>query len=362
MRRALELAERGRGRVSPNPMVGCVLVRDGVVVGEGWHERAGAPHAEVVALSAAGEAARGATAYVTLEPCDHTGRTGPCTQALLDSGVARVVVAALDPNPLVNGRGVQRLRSHGVAVDVGLLEGEARAQNEVFNTVHALRRPYVLYKTAMSLDGKIAVRTGRSRWITGPDSRRRVHQWRDEFDAVAVGVNTVLLDDPQLTAREPAGRTPLKVVFDSVARTPPKAQLFAPDAAGAEARVLVYCATQAPERRVAALRETGAEVVCLEAARGRPGVAGALADLLRRGVTSVLLEGGGTLAWDFFESGCVDRVAWFIAPKLLGGTAAGPLGGMGVASVDEAFRLEDVTTERLGDDLLVTAAVAKEAG
>lgn len=360
MRRAIEMAERGRGRVSPNPLVGCVVVKDGALVGEGWHERAGAPHAEVVALAAAGEAARDATAYVTLEPCDHTGRTGPCTRALIDAGVASVEVAALDPNPLVNGRGVERLRSHGVEVAVGLLGDEARAQNAVFNTVHARRRPFVLYKTAMSLDGKIAVRTGRSRWITGPQARQRVHRWRDEFDAVAVGVNTVLLDDPELTAREPAGRTPLKVVFDSVARTPAAAKLFAPDAAGAPARVLVYCTSQAPERRVAALRDAGAEVVCLEEARGRPSVARALSHLLERDVTSVLLEGGGTLAWDFFESGSVDRVAWFIAPKLLGGTAAGPLGGVGVASVDAAFRLEDVTTERIGEDLLVTAAVASE--
>lgn len=368
MRRALELAERGRGTVSPNPLVGCVLVRDGggvgegrggsEVVGEGWHERAGEAHAEVMALAAAGAAARGATAYVTLEPCSHTGRTDPCAEALLAAGIGRVVVASLDPNPLVDGRGVERLRAAGVEVEVGVLREAADAQNEAFRAVHTLGRPFVLYKTAMSLDGKIAVRTGRSRWITGPAARERVHRWRAELDAVAVGVNTVLLDDPYLTAREPAGRTPMKVVFDSVARTPPTAKLFTPDAAGVRARVVIYCTSEAPSSRVSELEAAGAAVVRVPSERGRPLVSAALADLPQRGATSVLLEGGGTLAWEFFASGAVDKVAWFIAPKLLGGTAAGPLGGVGVASVEEAFELTDVVTENVGSDLLVTARVA----
>src|SRR5690606_39696851 len=201
MRLALALAERGRGRVSPNPLVGCVVVKDGEVVGEGWHARAGGPHAEVAALAAAGDRARGATVYVTLEPCDHHGRTPPCTEALLAAGLDRVVAATLDPNPLVDARGVARLKQGGVQVDVGLLARQAEQQNEVFRVAPRERRPFVPYQTAMSLDGKIAVRTGRSRWITGESSRDRVHRWRDEFDAVAVGINTVLLDDPALTTR-----------------------------------------------------------------------------------------------------------------------------------------------------------------
>lgn len=365
MKRALELAERGRGTVSPNPLVGCVIVKDGVAIGEGWHERAGEAHAEVRALAAASgvtpddaaEAARGATAYVSLEPCSHTGRTGPCTEALIEAGVSRVVVASLDPNPVVNGRGLERLRSHGVEVEFGLMRAAAETQNEVFRTAQLLRRPFVLYKTAMSLDGKIAVRTGRSRWITGPAARARVHEWRAELDAVVVGVNTLLLDDPSLTAREPVGRTPLKVIFDSVARTPPTAKLFDVDDAGVPARVVIYCTSEAPQSRVAALESAGATVVRASSERGRPIVAAALTDLLQRGVTSVLLEGGGTLAWDFFAHGFVDKVAWFIAPKLLGGTAAGPLGGVGVASVAEAFELQDVVTESVGSDLLVTGRV-----
>lgn len=357
MRLALTLAERGRGRVSPNPLVGCVVVKDGEVIGEGWHASAGGPHAEVAALAAAGEGARGASVYVTLEPCDHHGRTPPCTEALLAAGVDRVVIATLDPNPLVDGRGVARLAGAGVRVEVGLLAREAEEQNEVFRVAQRERRPFVLYKTAMSLDGKIAVRTGRSRWITGEAARDRVHRWRDEFDAVAVGINTVLLDDPALTTRSGGGRTPRKVVFDSVARTPTTARLFDEDPQGQPGRVTVFVTEEAPAARVQALRERGAEVIAVRADRGRPDVAAALSELYARDVTSVLLEGGGTLAWDFFAARSVDRVAWFVAPKLLGGSAAGPLAGLGVASVDEAFLLDDVRTETIGNDLLVTGKV-----
>jgi len=357
MDRALALAENGRGRVSPNPMVGCVLVADGEVVGEGWHRRAGEPHAEVEALGAAGTRARGATAYVTLEPCDHHGRTPPCTEALLNAGVARVVIAAMDPDPRTDGAGVRRLEAGGVTVTVGVREAEATAQNEVFFTAQRERRPFVLYKTAMTLDGKLASRTGRSRWITGEPARERVHRWRDELDGVAAGINTVLLDDPQLTARIPGGRTPVKAVFDSVARTPPTARLFDPDDDGRPPRVLLFCTAKASAARVAALRARGAEVVALPEQQGRADVRPALRHLLDAGVTSLLLEGGGTLAWAFFEARAVDRVAWFIAPKLVGGGGATPLAGLGVARMEDAIRLEGVRTESVADDLLITGAV-----
>ncbi|MEJ2667198.1 MAG: bifunctional diaminohydroxyphosphoribosylaminopyrimidine deaminase/5-amino-6-(5-phosphoribosylamino)uracil reductase RibD [Deinococcales bacterium] len=254
MDRALTPAENGRGRASPNPLVGCVLVVDGTVVGEGWHHRAGLPHAEVEALRAAGERARGATANVTLEPCNHHGRTPPFTEALLDAGVARVVIASPDPNPITEGAGVRRLREGGVTVSVGVREVEAAAQNEVFFTLQRERRPFVLYKTAMTLDGNLATRTGQSRWSTGEAARTRVHRWRNELDAVAVGIDTVLLDDPRLTARVEQGRTPLKVVFDSVARTPPEARLFEPDETGPPARVLLFCTHKAAPARLEALR------------------------------------------------------------------------------------------------------------
>ncbi|MEJ2288236.1 MAG: bifunctional diaminohydroxyphosphoribosylaminopyrimidine deaminase/5-amino-6-(5-phosphoribosylamino)uracil reductase RibD [Deinococcales bacterium] len=357
MTRALELAEYGRGRVSPNPMVGCVLVRGGAVVGEGWHRRAGEPHAEVEALRAAGDRARGATAYVTLEPCNHQGRTPPCTEALLAAGVRRVVVAALDPNPVTDGAGVKRLREAGVEVEVGLLQDEAEAQNEVFRTVHRERRPFVLYKTAMTLDGKIATRTGQSRWITGERARERVQRWRDAFDAVAVGINTVLLDDPLLTTRLEGGRTPVKVVFDSVARTPVGARLFEPDPAGQPARVVIFVTEKASSGRVEALRQRGADVIVTAQTQGRSDVRSALPHLLERDVTSLLLEGGGTLAWAFFEARAIDRVAWFIGPKLLGGAGASPLGGIGVARMEDALELAELATEDLDGDLLVTGRV-----
>ncbi len=381
MRRALQLAERGRGRTSPNPMVGCVLVAKGRVVGEGWHRRAGEPHAEAEALRDAGEAARGATAYVTLEPCNHHGRTPPCSEALLDAGVARVVIAALDPNPRARG-GAQRLREAGITVTTGVLEDEALEQNAAFFTNQLHGRPSVLYKTAMSLDGKVALPDGPARWITGEAARALVHEWRDQHDAIAVGVGTVLADDPTLTTRrqqEGTGRTPVKVVFDSQVRTPPTAKLFEPGPDGQPARVFVVAAegggvreggaapagtaigepTDAVEpgrrTRIVALEARGAEVLVAPAPAGRPDLRAALEALLARGVTSVLLEGGGTLAWAFFASRLVDRVAWFVAPKLIGGAGTpGPLAGPGANSIEDAVRLERVSTRQVGDDLLIT--------
>jgi len=343
--------------VAPNPMVGCVLVAGDEVVGEGWHRAAGEPHAEVEALRAAGERARGATAYVTLEPCDHHGRTPPCTDALIAAGVRRVAIAALDPDPRVDGAGVQRLREAGVDVEVGLAADAAERQNEAYRVDRRLGRPFVLYKTAMTLDGKIATRTGRSRWITGERARERVQRWRNELDAVAVGINTVLLDDPQLTTRLEGGRTPVKVVFDSVARTPPGARLFEVDAAGTRPRVLLFVTDKAAPQRVAALEARGAEVIVVAETQGRADVGAALAALHERQLTSLLLEGGGTLAWTFFEARAVDRVAWFIGPKLLGGGGASPLGGVGVASMDDALTLTDVETETIDGDVLVTGRV-----
>ena len=357
MRRALALAERGRGSTAPNPLVGCVVAHGDEVVGEGWHERAGEPHAEVHALATAAERARGATAYVTLEPCAHTGRTPPCVDALLAAGVARVVIAAGDPDPRVSGRGIARLQGAGVDVTLGILEADAVAQNVAYRTQRAFGRPWVLYKTAMTLDGKIATRTGRSRWITGETSRALVQRWRSEHDLVAVGVTTVLRDDPRLTARVDGGRTPHKLVFDSVARTPVHAALFTADAAGTAARVTIAVGPRAPEARIAALRDQGATVLVSDDGRGRPSVHVTLTHLADAGALSLLLEGGGTLAWSFAEARALDRVAWFVAPKLLGGAAASPLGGLGVATMDDALTLTGTTVRHVGDDLLIEGDV-----
>ena len=358
MWRALELAQLGRSTTLPNPMVGCVLVREGFgVVGEAWHERAGEAHAEVRALTAAGENAQGATAYVTLEPCNHHGTTPPCTEALIAAGIRRVVIASLDPDPRVSGSGVKRLQEAGIPVVEGVLREEADALNDAYLRMQHAGRPFVLYKTAMTLDGKIATRNGQSRWITGEPARALVQQWRSQLDAVAVGINTVLLDDPLLTSRIEGGRTPTKVVFDSVARTPADARLFEVDDRGELAKVVIFVTEGAPAGRREALEQAGAQLFTIPAERGRGMVLEALRILRSEGVRSLLLEGGGTLAWSFLEAQAVDRVAWFIGPKLLGGAGKTPLGGLGVSAMDQAFELDAVRTEHVGADLLVSASV-----
>jgi len=362
LQRALELAERGRGSTHPNPMVGCVIAHGGTVVGEGWHARVGEAHAEAAALAAAGDRARGATAYVTLEPCAHQGRTPPCADALIAAGVTRVVYASPDPDPRVAGAGDARLRAAGVEVVAGACRDEADALNAAYLTHRRLGRPWVRYKTAMSLDGKIATRTGRSRWITGPEARALVHLWRHQSDAVAVGVSTLLQDDPALTTRlvgEGApGRTPRKVVFDAVARTPVTARVFATGPDGHPARVTLVVGPDAPASRVRDLEAQGATVLAMPGNQGRPDVASALRALAADGVVELLLEGGGTLAWSFLAAGAIDRVAWFVAPKLVGGRGATPLAGLGVAGMEEAIALRGTTVRHVGDDLLIEADLA----
>lgn len=369
MRRALELAWRGRGRVAPNPLVGCVLVRAGETLGEGWHEGPGTQHAEAMALEQAGEGARGATAYVTLEPCNHHGRTPPCTDALLAAGVTRVVVAANDPNESVAGNGADRLRAAGVSVDVGLLEGEARRQNELYFKNQERREPFVLYKVAASLDGKVSVGEGAARWISGSASRRLVHEWRAELGAVAVGVGTVLTDDPRLDVRGAAGagaasgRPITKIIFDSRLRTPSGARLFAPGERGAAPRVLIITTHEAERnpaasKRAQALRGAGAEIIPVAptpSAPEAPDPVAALAALYELGVTGLLLEGGGALAWSFLRRRRIDKLAWFIAPKLIGGAnIPGALGGEGASTIEEAYGVREFSARQVGEDLLVT--------
>ncbi|MEW6725742.1 MAG: bifunctional diaminohydroxyphosphoribosylaminopyrimidine deaminase/5-amino-6-(5-phosphoribosylamino)uracil reductase RibD [Bacillota bacterium] len=349
MRLALELAAQARGRTSPNPLVGAVLVRDGAIIGKGYHTRAGMPHAEIEALRDAGGEARGATLYVTLEPCCHTGRTGPCTEAIVAAGVKRVVAAMRDPNPLVSGRGLARLREAGVEVREGVLEEEARRLNEFFIKYITTRTPFVTLKTAMSLDGKIATRTGDSRWVTGEESRRYVHELRDIYDVILVGVGTVLKDDPSLTTRLPeGGRDPVRVILDSRGRTPAGARVLKQESGAA---TVIAVTGAAPEENVAALAEAGAQIlVC------GPGPLVDLQTLLRalaeRELTSVLVEGGSRVNASFLAAGLVDKVVWFIAPKIVAGeTAPGPVGGEGIARMAEALELQDITVRRFAHDL-----------
>jgi diaminohydroxyphosphoribosylaminopyrimidine deaminase/5-amino-6-(5-phosphoribosylamino)uracil reductase len=349
MSRALALAERGRGFVEPNPLVGAVVVRDGQLVGEGWHERFGAAHAEVNALTASGAAARGATLYVTLEPCCHHGKTPPCTDAVLRAGIHRVVAAMLDPFPQVAGQGMAILRAAGVTVDCGVLEAEARRLNAPYLTLLEKGRPYVLAKWAMTLDGKIATRTGDSRWISNEESRRRVHQLRGRMDAILVGISTVLTDNPQLTARPPGPRTATRIVLDRRCRLPLTSAL------ATTARLvptLVATSRDAPAEAVAALEELGCEVWRL------PDIGSLLAELARRRMTNLLVEGGSGVLGSFFDARLIDEVHVFLAPRLVGGAAARtPISGNGVVTMAQALSLADWTMENVAGDLYIRGAV-----
>lgn len=355
MRRAITLAALGLGSTSPNPVVGCVIVNaSGETVGEGYHQRAGGPHAEVHALRAAGEQARGATALVTLEPCNHTGRTGPCAQALIDAGIARVVYAVGDPNPAATG-GAQRLRTAGVDVQAGLLEDEAAAGNAAWLTSVRLGRPHVTWKYAATLDGRIAAADGSSRWITSAEARADVHRLRAECDAVVVGSGTQRADDPHLAVRGVEGAVqPLRVVVDTNGTAVTPGARVLDDAAP----TLVAVAENVTPDGVTT--ESEAETVRLPRADGGLDIPALLAELHARGVRSVLLEGGPTLAGAFVAAGAVDRVVAYLAPVLLGAGPAALTGG-GITTITEALRLDVSETVRIGPDLRVTATlVAKE--
>jgi diaminohydroxyphosphoribosylaminopyrimidine deaminase / 5-amino-6-(5-phosphoribosylamino)uracil reductase len=361
MRLALRLAARARGRTSPNPMVGAVVVRRGEIVGRGFHRKAGDAHAEVVALVQAGTRARGAELFVNLEPCNHVGRTGPCVRCVLDAGVARVVVGMRDPNPKVDGKGLRALRRAGVEVVAGVLERECRELNEAFVCYITRQRPFVTWKSAITLDGRVATRSGDSRWVTGEAARLEGHRLRDVQDTILVGVGTVLADDPELTCRLPKGRDPIRVIVDSHLRTPTTARVVGV-AATSQAPTWIVCGEGAPERRRVALEKHGARVIPVGTdGRGRVSVAALLRALALRDVSTVLLEGGPTLAGSFWRDGVIDRVVAFVAPKLLGDPAALPmLDGAEVTAMADARSLRDVRTRLVGEDLMVAGRVTTD--
>jgi diaminohydroxyphosphoribosylaminopyrimidine deaminase/5-amino-6-(5-phosphoribosylamino)uracil reductase len=352
MRQALRLAERGRGRTSPNPPVGAVLVKDGKVVGQGWHKGPGLPHAEIEAIAEAKDRAQGATLYVTLEPCTHTGRTPPCAPAVIGSGVHRTVIATTDPNPIVDGAGVQALEAAGVQTTLGVLENEAKRLIQPFAKHVTTGRPYVTVKAAVTLDGRVAAADGSSRWITGPTARRDAHRMRASVDAVLVGVGTVVADDPQLTVRLRGygGRQPLRVVLDGSARTPLDARILEHSAP-----TLVAVTEKAPEDAIAALRGTGAEVVEFPSSDGRVDLGAVIAELGRRGLLEVMIEGGPTVLGDAVERGLVDRYVVYVSPKLLGDAGLGMLAGIVVPHIDQARELQFVSVRHVGADLKVEA-------
>ncbi|HWR40487.1 MAG TPA: bifunctional diaminohydroxyphosphoribosylaminopyrimidine deaminase/5-amino-6-(5-phosphoribosylamino)uracil reductase RibD [Patescibacteria group bacterium] len=360
MRQALEIAALARGRTSPNPLVGAVLVRDGRVVGQGWHRQAGTPHAEIHALAQAGELARNATMYVTLEPCSHHGRTGPCTDAVIAAGVRKVIVAMTDPNPQVSGQGIARLRAAGIEVVEGVLAAEAARLNRVFTKWIATGMPYGTLKWAMTLDGKIATQQGHSRWITGPAARQRVHEFRDCHDAILAGIGTVLADNPELTTRLPqGGKNPLRVIVDSRARIPLTAKVVTDGLAP----TLLAVGPEASPAKIKELESYGVEVWPLSATADGLDLRQLFSRLGSRNITSVFVEGGANINGSCLKNNLIDTVHAFIASKLIGGTMApGPFGGQGCDRMDQALELEDLTQEWIGDDLLISGDVRQREG
>ena len=354
MRRALDLAEKGAGWTSPNPLVGAVIVRNGRIIGEGYHKKCGEAHAERNALAACMEDPAGATMYVTLEPCCHQGRQPPCTEAILQSGIRRVVIGSPDPNPLVAGKGTALLRAHGLEVEEGLLREECDRKNEVFLHYIRTKTPFVVLKYAMTLDGKIAAYTGASQWITGEIAREHVHRLRGRYRAIMAGVGTVLADDPLLTCRVEGGRDPIRVVCDSYLRTPLSAKLVR--TAKEVPTILATCCTDREKQQP--YLDAGCTILHPGERGGHVDLPALMRLLGEREIDSVLLEGGGTLNWTALESGVVRKVLAYVAPKLFGGRdAKTPVEGQGVPSPAEAVLLKNSRISRLGPDILIESEV-----
>ena len=357
MREALALARLGAGTASPNPMVGAVIVAGDRIVGRGYHARPGSPHAEVVALSDAGPAARGGTLYVTLEPCAHWGRTPPCTEAIIEHGVRRVVAAMEDPDEQVRGRGLRALAEAGIETLVGVAHEAACTLNEAYIKHRTTGLPFATAKWAMTLDGRIATRSGESRWISGDASRALAHQLRAGSDAILVGIGTVLRDDPQLTARGPTARQPMRVVVDSGLRLPPQARVLARDGTP----VIAFSTNRSRPEVRRALEARGAEVVLADGADGRVDLRAAFAALARRGVLSLLVEGGGEIHGACMDAGLIDKAFIFVGPIIVGGPAPGPVGGAGVTALAQAWRLRRMQVRRCDQDVVIEGYVEPPA-
>ncbi len=354
MKIALQLAKRGCGWTSPNPMVGAVIVKDGQIIGQGWHEKYGGLHAERNALASCTQSLAGATMYVTLEPCCHYGKQPPCVDAILQSGIRRVVTGSADPNPLVAGKGISGLRAHGVEVTEHVLQQECDALNQVFFHYIATGRPFVSMKYAMTMDGKIATYTGASKWVTGDIARNHLQYQRHRFRGIMVGVGTILADDPLLTCRMSNGRNPVRIICDTHLRTPLQAQIIA--TAKQTQTIIATCCTD--EKRQEKYRQAGCRIFCVNEEKGHVDLKQLMEQLGQEQIDSVLLEGGGTLNWAALESGIVQQVQAYIAPKLFGGKdAKTPVEGIGVPSPERAFFLKNSRMEQLGKDFLIESEV-----
>ncbi|WP_349407628.1 bifunctional diaminohydroxyphosphoribosylaminopyrimidine deaminase/5-amino-6-(5-phosphoribosylamino)uracil reductase RibD [Pseudalkalibacillus sp. SCS-8] len=353
MKLAIGMAEQTAGQTSPNPKVGAVVVRNGEIVGLGAHLKAGEGHAEVHALNMAGNKAEGATMYVTLEPCSHYGKTPPCADLVIERGIHRVYIATLDPNPLVAGRGVERLKDAGIDVHVGLLEKEAISLNRFFNHFMKTNLPFVTLKAASSLDGKTAANSGDSKWITGEDARLDVHQYRHEHDAILVGVNTIIQDDPQLTTRLPSGgRNPIRIILDTNLRIPEDAKVLHDGAA----ETIIIAGSSAPTERIESLRRDHVRIIQLDCPSIE--IYPLLERLVEEGVTSIFVEGGSSVHASFMKERCFQEMITYIAPKLIGGKKSpSVIGGEGIETMAEAVQLEIVSVNQLGDDLKIISVL-----
>jgi len=354
MQLALDLAASAKGNTNPNPLVGAVIVKDGVIVGTGLHRKAGEPHAEVHAFRMAGEHAKGATLYVTLEPCSHFGKTPPCANLVKESAVSRVVVAMQDPNPAVAGRGIQLLRDAGIEVEVGVLEAQARRLNERFIHNMLTKRPFIISKYAMTLDGKIAAHTGHSKWVTGEAAREDVHRIRHEVDGILVGVGTVLADNPSLTTRlkEDYGKNPVRIIMDSSLRTPAHANVLNVE----DAKTIIVCSENASQEKITAFEKKGVTVLPVRHDSEGLVIDDMLEKLYQNGITDILVEGGSTINSSFLQQGAINKYVIYIAPKILGGRLSlTPIAGQNPSTMDEARDVEFASFEQVGQDLRIIA-------
>jgi diaminohydroxyphosphoribosylaminopyrimidine deaminase/5-amino-6-(5-phosphoribosylamino)uracil reductase len=359
MRTALALAKKGSGKVSPNPLVGAVIVRNGQIVGKGFHRRAGGLHAEINALHDAGDKAIGADLYINLEPCCHYGKTPPCTDAIIAHKIKRVFVGMVDPNPLVSGKGIKRLTKAGIQVTTGILERDARKLNEVFIKYITEKMPFVIMKVASTLDGKIATREGDARWITGEKARTFVHQLRNEVDAILVGIGTVKRDDPQLTTRlaQGRGRDPYRIILDTHLTIPFSSRLLHLDL---QSRTIIATSKPALSGKARKLKKLGATILTVSTLKGRINLKSLLKKLVTLDITSVMVEGGRETITSFLEQGLVDKLYLFYAPKIImGKEAIGITGGPGKALIEEAIRVTDITVRKMGDDILIEGYLQK---
>lgn len=357
MKLALELARKGKGKVSPNPMVGAVIVKGNNIIGKGYHECYGEAHAEVKAFESTTEDVEGATLYVTLEPCSHYGRTPPCVDKIINKKIGKVFIGSVDPNPLVSGRGVQKLIDAGIEVTTGILEKECRELNEVFMKYIVKKKPFVIMKTAMSLDGKIATKTGESKWITGSESRDNVHRFRNEVSGIMVGVNTVIADNPELTCRIENGNNPIRIIVDSKLRIPIDYKVLENQDM---AKTIIATTNQANMAKKIELEKKGVKVLITKNLEGRVDLQDLMSKLAEQNIDSILLEGGSTLNFSALEQGIVDKVQVYIAPKIIGGEKSKtPVGGSGIQCLTNAFQLDRINHKSVGEDILIEGYIRR---